>query len=147
MFLNGFASGGITVPNVDTIVVIHEGDYVSHESLAAAFGDAIVAKLIFKVTGFTVANLTAIAKTKAFRNVTETSDATEQPLLGTTHNDVRLKVEVNCNAVSFDWGQPLKFQCLNIPTSTVYNLDNGSGAVGDKIETTQLFIDSYYIYF
>tara|TARA_R110000851_G_scaffold150975_1_gene292039 strand:- start:882 stop:2177 length:1296 start_codon:yes stop_codon:yes gene_type:complete len=144
MFVKTFASQGITVPNLDTMVTIPEGDYVSHESLTDAFGKAIVAKLIEKVTGFTTSNLTAAAVTIVYRNKVVNSGI-EQPLLGSEYNDFKLHIEITCSTGSFAWGQPLKFQCLNVPTSTVYNLDNGSGALGIVVSTTQLFNDSYIL--
>ena len=144
MFIKTFASGGITVSNIDTMVAIPEVDYVTHQSLCKAFSDAIVAKLVFKVTGFAASNLSGVATTQGYRNKVIDSGI-EHPIAGTTYNDFRLHIQITCSATSFAWGEPLNFQCLNIPTSTVYNLDNGSGAIGDKVETTQLFNDSYIL--
>ena len=145
MFIKTFSSGFTNVPNIDTIITIPEGDYLTHESLADAFAKAIVAKLIEKVSSFTTSNLTGVADMKVFRHTTDSS-AVSIPLLGADYNDFRLNIQITCSNKAFDWKEPLNFQCLNIPSSTVYNLDNGSGAVGDKVETTPLFNDSYILF-
>ena len=61
MFLKTFSSGFTNVSNIDTIITIPEGDYLTHESLADAFAKAVVAKLIAKVSSFTTSNLTGVS--------------------------------------------------------------------------------------
>ena len=146
MFLKTFTSGFTNVPNIDTIITIPEGDYLTHESLADAFAQAVVAKLIEKVTSFTTSNLSGAADMEVFRSTHVTDSAVSIPLVGSDYNDFRLNIQITCSNNAFDWGQPLNFQCLNVPTSTVYNLDNGSGSQGDEVSTTQLFNDSYILF-
>jgi len=137
--LEGFTTGSssdVVIPNIDTMVSIPVGDYVSHESLVDAFGDAIVAKIVELTASITrpllASEFTVSSKTTVYRNTVITGSAVEQPLTSNKYNDFRLAIEFACVITGWVWKKLPIFQFLNIPLAGTYNFNvTGGSALSD----------------
>jgi len=138
--LEGFATGNsdaIVFPDIDTMVEINVGDYVSHESLVDAFGDAIISKIV-ELTSSLVRPLLASefeidSKIIIYRNIAGSSGV-EHPLTGNQRNDFRLSLELKPKdtLANFVWTKLPIFQFLNIPIAGTYNFNvTGGSALSD----------------
>ena len=135
--LEGFTTGSssdVVIPNIDTMVSIPVGDYVSHESLVDAFGDAIVAKIVELTSALTrpllASEFEVTAKTLIYRN---TADPNEKPQSAENRNDFRLVLELKSkNVGGWVWNKLPIFQFLNIPIAGTYNFNvTGGSALSD----------------
>jgi len=137
--LEGFTTGSssdVVIPNIDTMVSIPVGDYVTHKSLIDAFGDAIVAKIVELTASITrpllASEFTVSSKTTVYRNTVITGSAVEQPLTSNKYNDFRLAIELACVITGFVWKKLPIFQFLNIPLAGTYNFNvTGGSALSD----------------
>jgi len=139
--LEGFTTGSssdVVIPNIDTMVSIPVGDYVTHKSLIDAFGDAIVAKIVELTSALTrpllASEFEVTAKTTVYRNTSiDGNPAVEQPLTGEKRNDFRLVLELKSkNVGGWVWNKLPIFQFLNIPIAGTYNFNiTGGSALSD----------------
>jgi len=135
--LEGFTTGSssdVVIPNIDTMVSIPVGDYVTHKSLIDAFGDAIVAKIVELTSALTrpllASEFEVTAKTLIYRN---TADPNEKPQSAENRNDFRLVLELKSkNVGGWVWNKLPIFQFLNIPIAGTYNFNiTGGSALSD----------------
>ena len=145
--MEGFSTGtGSTVvmPDIDTMVEIPVGDYVTHESLVDSFGNAVITALINATNSPLVAgNLVATALTEVFRNVhSNGTNGVEIPKLGIYRNDFRLLIELDCTITDWVWVKLPIFQFLNIPLANDYKFNITDGA---SLKPNERFNDSYIL--
>ena len=145
--MESFSTGtGSTVvmPDIDTMVEIPVGDYVTHESLVDSFGNAVITALINATNSPLVAgNLVATAQTKVYRNVSANgTNAVEIPTVGTSRNDFRLLIELDCTITDWVWVKLPIFQFLNIPLANDYKFNITDGA---SLKPNERFNDSYIL--
>jgi len=145
--MEGFSTGtGSTVvmPDIDTMVQIPVGDYVTHESLVDSFGNAVITALINATNSPLVAgNLVATAQTKVYRNVSANgTNAVEIPTVATSRNDFRLLIELDCVITDWVWVKLPIFQFLNIPLANDYKFNITDGA---SLKPNERFNDSYIL--
>jgi hypothetical protein len=111
-----------------------------------AFGNAVITTLINAPSSpLVTGNLVATAKTKVYRNVCKTSDGTngvEIPTVGTSRNDFRLLIELDCTIADWVWEKQPIFQFLNIPLANDYKFNITGGA---SLKPNQRFNDSYIL--
>lgn len=142
MFLDGFTSGGKTLNNIDTIVEIPVGNYVTHESVVLAFGNAVKAILIDTNNSDLVDNdLTVTSLFKTYTKYSNTTSDVDEPTSATKMNDLRFRFKIECTVASFEWDATPQFQCLNIGDGKPYSLYGGTTA----LSRDELLNDSYIL--
>ena len=134
----------VVMPDIDTMVQIPVGDYVTHESLVDSFGNAVITALINATNSPLVAgNLVATAQTKVYRNVSANgTNAVEIPTVATSRNDFRLLIELDCTITDWVWIKLPIFQFLNIPLANDYKFNITDGA---SLKPNERFNDSYIL--
>ncbi len=148
MSLEGFPTGtssNVILPDIDTMIEIPVGDYISHESLVDAFGDAIVAKIVELTASLTrpllASEFSVVPITTIYRNIANGSGV-EKPLTTNERNDYRLSVEIDCTIAGFEWDKLPIFQFLNIPLAGSYNFNVTNGAT---LSADERLNDSYLL--
>ena len=121
-------SSDVVVPDIDTMISIPLGDYITHESLVDAFGNAIITKLVELFEEDTrpllASEFTVTAKTAVYRNIAKDEDGDEgkeYPQIQASRNDYRLGVEIACSIGGWVWTNLPIFQFLNIALANTYN--------------------------
>jgi len=148
MSLEGFTTGtssDVILPDIDTMVEIAVGDYLSHESLVDAFGDAIVAKIVELTELLTrpllASEFSVVPTIVIYKNIAN-SVGVERPLTASEKNDYRLSVQIDCTIGGFEWDKLPIFQFLNIPLAGSYNFNVTNGAT---LSADERLNDSYLL--
>ena len=143
-FTTGTEADVVVVPDIDTMINIPVGDYVTHESLVDAFGNAIITKLVELTASLTrpllASEFSVTSKTSVYRNIAKvfssagSADGQEYPQIQTSRNDYRLSVEITCSITGWAWGNLPIFQFLNIALANTYNFNitNGTALSADE---------------
>ena len=150
MSLEGYDTGtgdALAIPDIDVMLEIPVGDYVTHQSLVAAFSSLVVQTLVDATASLTTkilaSNLTVTINTAVYKNNTKDADSgKENPTTSSSRNDYRLAFELACDITDFTWDKKPIFQFLNIPIVKTCTLNVANGT---NIKDNDRFNDSYLL--
>ena len=150
MSLQGYstaAGDALVIPDIDTLLKIPVGDYLTHESLVTAFSSLVVQTLVDATASSTIkiltTDVTITVQTQVYKSNTKDADSGKlNPSASSSRNDYRLAFEIFVNITSFRWTNKPIFQFLNIPIANTYTLNVTGGA---NLEENDRFNDSYLL--
>ncbi len=141
MFLKSFSSAGKTINDIDKIVEIPVGDYLTHESLCLSFMNAVTAVLIANSNLVISDFALSTTSLQTFSKSSHISTYQDEPQLRNRYNDYRLQFNISVGVSSFVWTKAPQFQCLNIGDGKSYKLDSAS----NNLTRDELLNDSYIL--
>lgn len=153
MSLQGYNTGtssALVIPDIDVMLEIPVGDYLTHESLVTAFSSLVVQTLVTATSALTpkiiTTDITVTINTAVYESSINPTASTYSgklnPSASASRNDYRLAFELACGITDFRWTNPPIFQFLNIPIAKTCTL-NVTG--GTNLEENDRFNDSYLL--